>query len=207
VKEGRTSDWAEIKAIEFAITKFDATLAYTDNKTITELANVLDWDSNPRARRYKNILRLITSTGCKVEWMPRNHNTVADWLSRCPHSAEFQLEPGLAPIFKREDCSPNPDRNADLSNGKAAIYHELITSGTEADFRQAETWMLDWLRRDAKSWRDRQDEVKELRAEIKALHHQLRGKNGAMRKTNRCNSLYYNEIQRLKTLLGMEQAG
>lgn len=188
--KGRGADWAECKAVELAITELDANLIITDSKEIARLSTLQDWSNNPKAENLARILDLIKQSGKKVTWVPRNHNRVADWLSKCPCDADFQLEPNLmSGVMKQAFLDGlKPEPIADRSNGRVPTYLNTLENASLEEVRNAEDWILDWMRKDSLDWRKNSQQRQDARGEIASLNNEVQRLKAEMKKLHQVNS-------------------
>ncbi|MGP1387920.1 MAG: hypothetical protein ACTS2F_30565 [Thainema sp.] len=164
----RSTVYIELRAIALAAERWP-------NSTIrTDSANARDWvmqDYYPK--EYKTIVEAIQSQNCLIEWIPREENIIADWLSHSPISFSALLAPGLSALRIQGFAETSDPRQKQLrreyADQQLMQYLKFLDYASVDELRRAKKWILAWIVRDARIQRRTHQLLEDARNHCSAL--------------------------------------
>ena len=164
----RNTVFIELRAIALAAENWPHSTIRTD------CVNAKDWVvQNYYPKEYRATVEAIQSHHCRIEWVPREENIIADWLSHSPISFRAKLAPKLAGIriqgFAETADAGTKRLRQEFANKQQMQYLQFLEYASLDELRRAKTWILAWIVRDARTQRRTRQLLEEARNRCSAL--------------------------------------
>ena len=160
--------YAELLAIELGCSLFPNAVVINDNKGVLHWLQSKVWPTG-----FDGVCQRILGFDRSLRWVPREQNTIADWLASSPVEQRLKLPVGLADVELIPPFPRMPSKGiAPELKAQIAQYNQYL-SGDAESLRTAEAWVLSWLLSDAKQKQELYQEKKELVREVKQLKIEL----------------------------------
>ena len=151
----KSSAWRELKAISHGVASFASKLRgkqvvwYTDNKPVVSIVRKGSMIAELQTlAECINIVCRTHSIELAVRWLPRAHNTTADYASRVVDSDDWGIHKSLFDMLNVQYGPFTIDRFANDRNTQLARYNSrFATPTTEAIDAFTQNWSADnnWL--------------------------------------------------------------
>ena len=186
------TDYGEAQAIKLAAAKYPNSLIRTDS---LKCRNQIERE-DIFLGYMEQVAKVVADNDCSVEWIPRDLNIVADWLSRSPISIELQLESGLSrlSIPKRVNRHKGEKQPVSIPE-RVTFYEQFLDRAKVRDVRNAEPWIQSWILNDATIRRAERRRFEKKIANLHALKEELLDKYIAAKKGMATLSRKLNQLQ------------